>query len=850
MHHADGRRAVVAAAATAVTLAIAGAARAVPPEFELAWSANFPGAHGPTRFALADLDGDEVLDAVFPGRGGDGLVYLYRGAGDGSFVDPISIEIGEQTDWAEIVDVDGDGVLDLLLAVRAASGSVAVLHGLGGFAFDAPVLTSVGRDPRAVAAGEFVQPGGRELFSMQNNESNVRALAPSGGGTHVAGSRRALTPWMNGPALPQWMGRGDADGNGASDLWVLTTGGGSLTIFNGPGSSLLDSSTAWRMPPAGDERPGVALGSIDDLDGDGDFDFATAGLFLGVEQSLIVLENGGGGAFDRKSVHPITYEGYAWGIATGDLDLDGDADAIVTTALPGRLHVLENVGGLQFTPVDDLAVGTFARHVWIDDLDGDCKPDLIAVDLAQNKIVVYRNVTAGVEGCGGIASGAPGPGAAGAPPRAPDARARAVSQALAARAELARSRGADAVMRVLADAEPGGRSGFVAGLGHGFDRGAPSASRTGDTRGIRGGGIGGGGRSRSGRTGERSGSGAGGDGGIAGKESPCGPPAGLCDEVHAEPGCYTTSCCLEICRIEPFCCSTAWDEGCVSLVQFYCGGLVCPSPGSCFEVRDTPGCDDAECCDIVTRLDGFCAYTIWDELCVLSAQRFCFDAPCALDAPPPASIDELEPCYEPTSQGCVAIVPEAANWIELACGAEIHGKCSTGAPRDSDWFRFEATSSGRVRFEVVTEFPARLLMIEGACEGPLRLVTDEASWNCGVLAVDACIEPGVHQFVLTVGTPELVVTGGEPCDEVDPDAPPPDPEDPPFVPGHFGLHWHASFTCSACGVPGDLNGDGFVNGADLTIILGAWGPGSEGDLNGDGVADGADITIVLGNWTG
>jgi len=47
---------------------------------------------------------------------------------------------------------------------------------------------------------------------------------------------------------------------------------------------------------------------------------------------------------------------------------------------------------------------------------------------------------------------------------------------------------------------------------------------------------------------------------------------------------------------------------------------------------------------------------------------------------------------------------------------------------------------------------------------------------------------------------------------------------------------------------GDLNGDCLVNGADLAIVLGAWGtPG--GDLTGDNNTDGADIAIVLGNWS-
>jgi hypothetical protein len=49
-------------------------------------------------------------------------------------------------------------------------------------------------------------------------------------------------------------------------------------------------------------------------------------------------------------------------------------------------------------------------------------------------------------------------------------------------------------------------------------------------------------------------------------------------------------------------------------------------------------------------------------------------------------------------------------------------------------------------------------------------------------------------------------------------------------------------------VPGDLNGDGIVNGADITIILSCWGTNC-GDLNGDSTTDGQDMTVVLSNWT-
>ena len=52
-----------------------------------------------------------------------------------------------------------------------------------------------------------------------------------------------------------------------------------------------------------------------------------------------------------------------------------------------------------------------------------------------------------------------------------------------------------------------------------------------------------------------------------------------------------------------------------------------------------------------------------------------------------------------------------------------------------------------------------------------------------------------------------------------------------------------------CGIPGDLNGDGFVNATDLSILLSSWGLGGVADINGDGIVDAADMAILLGNFS-
>lgn len=54
-------------------------------------------------------------------------------------------------------------------------------------------------------------------------------------------------------------------------------------------------------------------------------------------------------------------------------------------------------------------------------------------------------------------------------------------------------------------------------------------------------------------------------------------------------------------------------------------------------------------------------------------------------------------------------------------------------------------------------------------------------------------------------------------------------------------------------IPGDANGDGKVDGSDVTILAGNWQAtvtdgAASGDFNGDGVVDGSDVTILAGNW--
>ena len=50
------------------------------------------------------------------------------------------------------------------------------------------------------------------------------------------------------------------------------------------------------------------------------------------------------------------------------------------------------------------------------------------------------------------------------------------------------------------------------------------------------------------------------------------------------------------------------------------------------------------------------------------------------------------------------------------------------------------------------------------------------------------------------------------------------------------------------GVPGDLNGDGRVDGLDLGVLLSQWGGPGPADFDGNGIVDGIDLGAILSNW--
>ena len=110
------------------------------------------------------------------------------------------------------------------------------------------------------------------------------------------------------------------------------------------------------------------------------------------------------------------------------------------------------------------------------------------------------------------------------------------------------------------------------------------------------------------------------------------PSAGNCFATHQSPGCKDSSCCNGVCNADPVCCQGEWDSVCVTLARTLCkvpsgSGWNCPCNGGCFEAHDNGGCSDGSCCAVVCNLSPACCSAEWDESCVSLARQYCCGQP-------------------------------------------------------------------------------------------------------------------------------------------------------------------------------------------------------------------------------
>src|SRR5262245_14899442 len=121
--------------------------------FEL-FCGNFYGV--PDSLALGDVNGDSHPDIVLANSD----IFVSLNTGNGGFAGPVAYAAGDNTHSPALADINGDGFVDL--AVTDGDG-VAVLLGLGNGTFDAPQHFATSGPAFDLAAGDFNGDGYADL---------------------------------------------------------------------------------------------------------------------------------------------------------------------------------------------------------------------------------------------------------------------------------------------------------------------------------------------------------------------------------------------------------------------------------------------------------------------------------------------------------------------------------------------------------------------------------------------------------------------------------------------------------------------------------------------------------------
>ncbi|MCA9284170.1 MAG: hypothetical protein KDA22_03075 [Phycisphaerales bacterium] len=246
-------------------------------------------------------------------------------------------------------------------------------------------------------------------------------------------------------------------------------------------------------------------------------------------------------------------------------------------------------------------------------------------------------------------------------------------------------------------------------------------------------------------------------------------------------------------------------------------GPVCGIEGDCFLPHGGTGCADVDCCELVCAQDAFCCEGKWDIDCAVEAFALC-------EGTPPANDD---------CGGCIAVGTGSFPFSTIGAttsGPALPAACDEGSGNQFGadiWYCYAATCDG---FAVVStcgtaDFDTRLAGYTGSCDA-LSLVgcSDDAP---------GCVPSFTSRMNLEVvcGETYLIRLGG-------------------FANAQGTGTLTIMCIGGACPVPcpADLDANDMVDGADLGILLGAWGTKGPGDLDGNGTVDGADLGLLLGAW--
>jgi hypothetical protein len=351
----------------------------------------------PVALVTGDFDGDGRLDLATANFTTNDVSVLL-GKGDGTFRDAVRWAAGIAPLGLAVGDFNRDGRLDLVAAdassnVRAVdvngltsnpvdltanSTTMTLLPGRGDGTFASPILVPARGYPSSVVLADFTGDGADDLAVAAPLVMDVTVTVSLGDGTFVSPDTVA-TAVRSVPLVA------DLNGDGAADVSVIGHGG--RILFR---AGRLGGVGTFEAPTVVNPEPEPAARDLALVRTPGGLILAA----LDAEQPALSFYLPHGNTFVRVA-GPAVPGALPTRLVAGDLNGDGLDDLLVAANGSSQVFVyLQTPDGFAPTPSYQLNVGLSPSDLALLDVDGDRRPDVIALSALSDTVSVFLNTPA------------------------------------------------------------------------------------------------------------------------------------------------------------------------------------------------------------------------------------------------------------------------------------------------------------------------------------------------------------------------------------------------------------------------------------------------------------------------
>lgn len=401
---------------------------------------------GPRGICSGDFDGDGKPDIAVTNSADSSMSVLLNTASPGtinpgSFAAGVTFATGRSPWGITSADIDGDGRSDLLVANNGSSTfsvfrNTATSGSISSSSFAARVDFTTGSAPKDIASGDLNGDGKPDVAITNNAAASFSSFRNTAvAGTINAASFDAKNDFATSTS-PTCIAINDADGDNKPDVIVSNNASNSVSVFRNnpqplppavtsvspnsaiPGTTVTINGSNFNATAAsntvyfGATKAAVTGGSTSALTVT-----VPAGATLGPVSVLntsqlcagqqlypfIPTFNNGGNLSAFTSKVDLATGTNPSGIATGDIDGDGKADMIVSSAGANTVKLYHNIStsGTVAASSFDTAVSfttlNAPGNIKLADVDNDGKPDIVVVNTSSDTVSVFRNTaTSGI----------------------------------------------------------------------------------------------------------------------------------------------------------------------------------------------------------------------------------------------------------------------------------------------------------------------------------------------------------------------------------------------------------------------------------------------------------------------